>query len=219
VYFIISLLLILGIAGSVAAQPTPSERDLFDLPETVDLLFAYHPVSDQAVFLVPAEGVSIIVFDTTPFDQIHAGLIGPSDWQTVDSLEFWLDETVVLRTSTGAVYKLAYTLTTGADVPRIQVTYAPVPPTLPDPSPPATAELAFYDALDVESGETFSDPTVASVLFCEAGPPPTPTPDPGVIPEPGTGLLLILGLLGLCAAWFAARRRTPTPAPSPILVT
>jgi hypothetical protein len=124
----------------------------------------------------------------------------------------------VLRTSTGAVYKLAYTLIPDADVPRMQVTYAPVPPTLPDLSPPASVELVFYEALDVESGETFTDPTVASVLFCDAGLPPTPTQGPGVIPEPGTGLLLMLGLMGLCAAWFAARRRKPTPHPSPAIL-
>jgi hypothetical protein len=76
---IISLLLVLGIAGYAAAQPMPSAQDLFDVPESVDLTLAYHPVSDQAVFLVPAEGVSIMVFDTTPFDQIHAGLIDPGN--------------------------------------------------------------------------------------------------------------------------------------------
>ena len=50
-------------------------------------------------------------------------------------------------------------------------------------------------ALDLESGDTFTDPTVASVLFCNDLPvPPTPTPPDGVIPEPGSGLLL-LGLV------------------------
>ena len=68
---ILSVLLVAGITGQAAAQSYPSDRDLFDFPEDVDLYMAYHPESDQAVLLVPAEGVPIIVFEMTPFEQIH----------------------------------------------------------------------------------------------------------------------------------------------------
>ena len=128
---IISLLL-LSIVMPAVAQLYPSDRELFDFPDSVECYFAYHPTSDQAVLLVPAEGVATIVFEMTPFEEVHQGMIDPAAWQTPDSIEIYPDDTVVLRSSAGEFYKVACNLVSGPEVPQIAVTYAPVPPVLPD---------------------------------------------------------------------------------------
>ncbi|MCP4399750.1 MAG: hypothetical protein GY801_20900 [bacterium] len=106
-----------GLAIPVAAQSRAAEWELFELPESVDLILGYAPGSEQAVSILPAEGVFGILFDSTPFEQVSAGRIDPLAWQTVPDFELWPGETLVLQTTDGTVFKV-----TLSPPPHLQLT-------------------------------------------------------------------------------------------------
>ena len=185
-------------------RPTAAEWEFFELPERADLILGYTPGSEQAVSILPATGVSAILFDSMSFDRVTLDTIDPIAWQSAPSVELWPGETLALRTAEGRLYKLELVPLAASDDP------APVPLRYAELSVPgaviSTLTLGLYEALDLDSGETFTDPTIASVIFCD-GSVIDPTPTPSVVPEPGSGGLLLLGLFGVFVSWRLARRQ------------
>ena len=203
--FTLLFVMCLGLISPAAAQPAP-EWQLFDLPQAADLILGDVPGSEQAVSLLPAEDVSTLLLASTPIEHVSADMLDASSWRQTASVELWPGDSLALQTEDGQRYALAL-LDSGTDDPTLvalRYTVLDEPPS----STPVIQEaiLAYYDALDLDTGVLLSDETIASVVLCD-GSPVEPTPPPTTVPEPGSAGLLLLGVLGVWLSWRLARRK------------
>ena len=203
--FTLLFVMCLGLISPAAAQPAP-EWQLFDLPEAADLILGDVPGSEQAVSLLPAEGISTLLLASTPLEQVSLAALDPAAWRQTASVELWPGDSLALQTADGQRYALAL-LDSGTDDPTLvalRYTVLDEPPS----STPVIQEaiLAYYDALDLDTGDSLRDETIASVVLCDSSP-VEPTPPPTTVPEPGSAGLLILGVLGVWLSWRLARRK------------
>jgi hypothetical protein len=145
----------------------------FDFPQSADLMIGYG--GDEAALLTPLHGARFGIIEGTPLEQVTRDDADGLVWHETGDFPVFATDTVILHTAGDRIYALGITLVLLPDqeIPVLNVRYRAL-----DESSETSVSLAlpFYNALDLENGAIFSDPTVASVLFCDDFDTPPPPP-------------------------------------------